>query len=147
MDERCQLMVQDDRRNLLYSMLVRESQLRLWEENQRWMAQAEDLGFRDWMEIVELLQIQVCEEFEFSSSNLKLGLKFLRSVWTLYPHDTTLHSVAHWIKYNRAKSCILEIGKSPPNVIVYPLDEKLDPTYLFKSSAQRKQLIVASSCT
>jgi len=128
-------------------MLARESQLRLWEENQQWMAQAENLGFRDWMEIVEILQIQVCEEFGFSTHNLKLGLTFLRSVWTLYPHDTELHAVAHWIKFNRAKSCILEIGKIPPNVIVYPVDEKSDPSYLFKSSAKRKQLIVASSYT
>jgi len=142
-------MIQDRQRNLLDSMLKRESQLRLWNENQRFMAQAEELGFRDWMEIVELLQIQVCEEFGFSNLNMKLGLQFLRSVWTLYPHDIELHQIAHWIKFNRAKPCPLEIGKMPPNVLVYPLEEKkkLEPLYLFEPKSKCKQLILASSYT
>jgi len=129
-------------------MLKRESQLRLWDENQKFMAQAEELGFRDWMEVVEILQYQVCEEFGFLR-NMKLGLTFLRSIWTLYPKDTELHSVAHWIKFNRAAPCPVTRGTEAPNVLVYPLLSQTtsedSPCPLFNPNSQRKQLIVSSS--
>lgn len=124
------------RKELLIKMLKREAELRLSPEKQYEMAHS-----FDWMDVVANIQIQVVKEFNLP---LDLGLSFLRSSWSAYPHDPEIEAVAHWIKYNRAKKANLE-GKNVFNqhssLTVYTLNE--EPVSLLRPKGV--QVILGSS--
>ena len=94
-------------------MIDREIELRLSDEYQKKMGETEFNGSKDWMDIAEEIQIHIVKEFGFS--NIKQGLRILRTATQKY----NLERVPFYVKYNRAIKGKLEIGSIAPNPSVH----------------------------
>lgn len=103
--------------DLVQKMVDREVELRLSETYLTKMKETESdfTSNRDWLDIVDLIQKQVVQEFGFDGNNLNYGLNILRS---------EVHNIPNkpfWITQNRASIGNLKVNDIAPNPIVHNL--------------------------
>jgi len=97
---------------MLERMLKREEELRTCEATQKEMARVQEHGAGDWMQVVEGLQRQVCDEF---SVEHKAGLDALRNATRLFPeHADQLRKISLYRRHNRAFAGDLQVGMPCP---------------------------------
>lgn len=93
-------------RTILRDLLRREDELRLSAGVQACFAQigeAHEL-FNDY---VTMLQAHTCREFSVSP---EVGVELIRSAVSLFPDDTELHQIPHYVRHNRCKRGHLNDG-------------------------------------
>ena len=91
-------------------MLRRENDIRLSKEAQKDFQIAEQSADRDWLHVAANIQTRVFKEFEMEPTRENL-LKYRRTALE-NPH------LVHYVKFNRARKGLLEIGDMAPNVQV-----------------------------
>ena len=91
-------------------MLRRENEIRLSKEAQKDFQIAEQSADRDWLHVAANIQTRVFKEFEMEPTRENL-LKYRRTA--LENPD-----LVHYVKFNRARKGLLEIGDIAPNVQV-----------------------------
>lgn len=125
-------------REIVKEMLERENELRLSDDVQRKMAEAEESGMSDWMRVAEQVQKQVAQEFGMSEEK---GLEALRTAAWRFSGDKELLSIPVYIKYNRNRRGDLKEGDKAPDVTLQTL-EGASVSLLSMTPANHKPLIV-----
>jgi len=92
---------------IVASMLVREKELRLSDENQEAYACPGPST-----QVTEWIQIRVCREFGFPDS----GVNILRSAAALYPEREEMKLIPHYVRFNRSCAGSLRTGMMAPDV-------------------------------
>ena len=113
---------------MIKSMLRRENELRLCDETQqKFKAINTKNPGSGWLQVVEQLQYQVCDEFGLPYD---VGLTALRSPQLLLPNDdpdllAEIIDISLYRKYNRCRDGNLNVNDSPPtNVKILHFESK-----------------------
>jgi hypothetical protein len=109
----------------MLKMLRREHELRTSDATQARYAEAETRWDTDWMEVTIGLQEQVCTEFGYGGSRLRLALNELRRATYNFPDDAEICAVPLYVRHNRARRGSLRVGDVCPDVplLAYTVDE------------------------
>jgi len=108
-------------------MLHKENETRLSADFQALLSSIEDSKDVDWLDMVEVMQRNLVQEFGFSGSeeNIKTGLSLLRSAVSLFPNDEDVRTIPLYVKYNRARHCSIQVGMQAPDVPLSTMDDSL----------------------
>ena len=117
----------------LIELLEKEDIIRKSESTQRWFEEVEKSVDTEWMQVASKIQFDIVKEYlllqkDLSSSSsstttttkkvtqkdVKDGVKQLREAARRYPGN----EIAHYVKYNRARNCPIQVGDIVPNILL-----------------------------
>lgn len=93
---------------LSWLLLHQEEQLRTSTEIQRKMAEAEESGWKTWLDVVDELQMDLCRKCHIDPA---LGIRLLRN-----PIHSSLHSISLYRRHNKVKRCSIPLGQPVPEI-------------------------------
>lgn len=114
---------------LLKTLIKEESDWRLSEPIQMEMAELEETGMSDWIDLVTKHQHEMMEKEGFIGESNEAALSVFRRCNKIFPDDPYYENTAIWLKYNKAGYSKIKEGEIVPDLPVYDCKGKEHKLY------------------
>ncbi len=130
----------------LLQMITKEEEIRWskWYQDQCDQVKDEVNG---WLRISEQVQYQIVKDYGFTSDiEADIAVNYLRRARYIYPEEEKFKSIPVYVRNNRAKQCVYNIGNSVPNIEICNQDGSRIKLYDILDKS-RLNVVIGSSHT
>ena len=133
-------------KELLLKMCKKEEEIRWssWYQSECDKVKDEING---WLRISEQVQYQVARDFGFTNEiEADIAVNQLRRARYIYPEESDFQTIPVYVRNNRAKQCVYQLGQVVPNILINTLQG--NPIKLYEILDQTKpNILIGSSHT